>query len=422
MRFLTCCLLSSAIVIPAAAEAVTLKPIIDARLRYETVDQTGIARDANAVTARGRLGLEASSGPFVFLVESEATLAIDNNYFSGVSRNSATYPIVADPQNIELNRIQLQYKGLPKTVVTVGRQRINLDDQRFVGAVGWRDNEQTFDAVRAEWTGIPNLKVDLTYSWSDRTIWGIDGGRNGFTQRPQAIDGDNVFANASYKSKYGTLTGFYYRVDQDEPVVALLRNSSQTIGGRFAGSVPITKKVKFSYVASFARQSSIDTNPLRYSANYILADYTLDVAALKIGAGIESLGHDSTVTTKATGLPFVGGFAVQTPLATLHKFQGWADKFLTTPAAGLNDYYGSLGYGWKKVGPFDMISTTAVYHQFHSIATKIRYGDEVDLQLLAKVKKYTFTAKYADYKRHGAADFAGDATTKKFWLSAEWSF
>jgi hypothetical protein len=418
MRFLTCCLLSSAVAIPAAADAFTLKPIIDARLRYETVDQTGSPQKANAVTARARLGVEATNGPFSFLVESEATMAIDKDYFSGVNTKSATFPIVADPENIELNRIQIQYKGLPKTIVTVGRQRINLDDQRFVGAAGWRDNEQTFDAVRAEWTAIPNLKVDLTYSWSDRTIYGIDGGKNGFTQRPQSIDGDNVFANAAYKFKYGTLTGFYYRVDENEPVAALLRNSSQTFGGRFAGSYPFTKQVKFSYVGSYARQSSIDTNTLRYAANYFLADVALDVAALKFGAGFESLGHDNSVTTKAAVFRPTG-FSVQTPFATLHKFQGWADKFLTTPDAGLNDYYGSIGYGWKKVGPFDTIGTTAIYHRFESIAGNIRYGDEIDLQLLAKVKKYTFTAKYADFDGRGVAGFV---TTKKFWLSGEWSF
>src|SRR6185436_13070135 len=152
MRFLTCCLMSSAALLPAAAQAVKLKPIVDTRLRYENVDQAGLAKDANALTARARLGVEATEGPLSFLVEAEGTLALNESYFSGLNRK-ATYPIVADPENIELNRIQVQYKGLPGTVVTAGRQRINLDDQRFVGSVGWRQNEQTFDAVRVEWSG-----------------------------------------------------------------------------------------------------------------------------------------------------------------------------------------------------------------------------------------------------------------------------
>lgn len=422
MRFLTCCLLSSAVLIPAAANADGLKPIIDTRFRYENVDQTGVAKEANALTARARVGVEATEGKFSAIVEIEGTAALNGKYFNGVNRKSAIYPIVADPENIEFNRVQIQYKGLPKTVVTVGRQRINLDDQRFVGAAGWRQNEQTFDAVRVENTYIKDLKVDVTYSWSDRTIYGLNGGENGFTNRPQSIDGDNVFANAAYKTKYGTATAFYYRIDENEPVVALLRNSSATYGGRFAGTYAFSKTVKWNYAVSYARQTSNKTNPLIYAADYYLADGSFDIKAFKLGAGVEVLGSDKTVTTKATGLPFAGGFAFQTPFATLHKFQGWADKFLTTPAQGIVDYYGSAGYGWKKVGPFDTIAVSAIYHRFDSDVGKINYGEEYDAQIVAKVKKYTFTAKYADYERKGIASFTGDADTKKFWLSAEWAF
>ena len=421
MRFLTCCLISSAALLPATAQAVKLKPIIDTRLRYENVDQTGIAKQADALTARARLGIEATEGSFSFLVEAEGTMALSERYFSGVNRK-LLFPIVADPENVELNRIQIQYKGLPGTVITAGRQRINLDDQRFVGSVGWRQNEQTFDAVRVEWAAIKNLKLDLTYSWSDRTIWGVDGGKRGFTSRPQAMGGDDVFANASYKTPYGSLSGFFYRIEEDKPVVALLRNSSSSFGARFSGSRPLNKTIKWTYTLSYAHQQDIGANPLDYSADYFLAEGSLDIAALKLGAGVEQLGADRTVSVKATGLPFAGGFAFQTPFATLHKFQGWADKFLTTPAQGITDYYGSAGYGWKKVGPFDLITATAVYHRFHSDVASIHYGNEIDLQLQAKMKKYTFTAKYADYQRKGIASFAGDADTKKFWLSAEWAF
>ena len=39
-----------------------------------------------------------------------------------------------------------------------------------------------------------------------------------------------------------------------------------------------------------------------------------------------------------------GTIGFSTPLATLHKFQGFADVFLTTPASGITDAYGKLGY------------------------------------------------------------------------------
>ena len=412
MKFPTRILMSSAIgmaiAAPAAAAPFKFKPLVDTRLRYEHVEQVGLTEDAEAVTIRARLGGELSNGPWSFLAEAEGTLAINEDYNSGIN-GKALFPIVADPENIELNRIQVQYKGIPKTVVTVGRQRINLDDQRFVGSVGWRQNEQTFDAARIEWSGVKNLKVDLTYSWSARSIWGIDG----FGARPQAMQGDNFFVNASYTTKIGALTGFAYLVDEDEPTqVALLRNSSQTYGARFAGAYPLSKAVKLSYVASYASQSDYAKNPVSYSADYYLGELGIEAKGFKLLGGYEVLGSDQT----AAGAPG-SVFAFQTPFATLHKFQGWADKFLTTPANGVQDAYGSLSYTKAKVGPFASISGTVAYHDYKSDKLSMDYGTEWNFQLLAKVKKYTFILKYADYN---ADSFVTD--TKKFWASVEWAF
>ncbi|WP_293880406.1 alginate export family protein [Sphingomonas sp.] len=388
---------------PAFADPITIKPVIDARLRYEHVDQEPLTRDADAVTARLRAGFEAKTGVFSFLAEAEGTLAIDNHYNSGTNGRTG-FPTVADPQNVELNRLQLQYRGLPKTVVTVGRQRINLDDQRFVGSVGWRDNEQTFDAARVEWSGVTNLKADVTYSWSDRTIWGIDGGNRFGPARYQAIGGDNVFANVSLKTKVGTLTGFTYLVDQDEPLV--LGFSSATYGGRFAGSHAIRPALKLTYAASYARQTDYARNPHRYVANYYAGELGLGIKAFSIGAGAEVLGADNGVALTS----------FQTPLATLHRFNGWADKFLVTPPDGLKDIYGSLGYGWKNSGPFDAISLAAIYHRYSSDRNDRRYGDEIDVSASAKVKRTSFTLKYANYQAHGFA-----TETSKFWASIEWA-
>lgn len=388
---------------PALADPLTLKPFVDARLRYEQVEQDGLPRDADAVTARVRAGIEAKSGDWAVLIESEATLAIVEDYNSGLNGKTA-FPIVADPQTIELNRAQLQYRGLPKTVVTAGRQRITLDDQRFVGAAGFRDNEQTFDAARIEWSGVRNLKADITYAWNNRTIWGIDGGNRFGPARYQGIGGDNIFASLAWTTKLGTLTGFAYLIDQDELLV--LRNSSQTYGARFAGTQPLSPAVKLGYALSYARQSDHAGNPNDYAANYYTADASIEVKAFKIGGGYEVLGADNGAALTS----------FQTPLATLHKFNGWADKFLVTPPGGLRDSYGSIGYGWTKAGPFDAIALTAAYHRFDSDRLGQHYGDEIDAQLLVKRGRTAAYLKYADYRASG---FATD--TRKLWLSLEWA-
>ena len=396
-------LMAGLVATPALAKPIFIKPIIDARLRYEGVDQAGIAKRADAVTARTRAGFEAKSGDFAFLAETEATLAISDNYNSGVNGRTA-FPIVADPQNIELNRLQLQYRGLPKTVITVGRQRINLDDQRFVGSVGWRDNEQTFDAARVEWSGVKSLKVDLTYSWSDRTIWGVNGGNRYGPARLTAIGGNNIFANAALTTKVGTLTGFAYLVDQDE--VLTRTNSSASYGARFVGAYTFKSKAKLGYALSAARQNDHARNPNRYTASYYAGDLSLGIKTFTLGAGFDILGSDKGIALTS----------FQTPLATLHKFNGWADKFLVTPANGLRDAYGSAGVAWKKIGNIDAITLAAIYHRFGSDRLGLRYGDEIDLSAVAKVKRTTFILKYADYRASG---FATD--TRKLWASIEWA-
>ena len=389
----------AAVAHPAAAQE--LKPLVDARLRHEFVDQDGFARDANAVTARVRAGVEAGTGDFALLAESEATFAIHEGSNSGLNGRTR-FPLVPDPENVELNRLQLTYRGLPKTVLTAGRQRIALDDQRFVGNVGWRQNEQTFDAVRLEWAGVKGVKADLSYVWSVRTIWGIDGAG----ARPTAIGGDNLFATLAYATPVGTLTGFAFAVDQDEAAVNAFQLASQSYGVRLAGARPLSKAAKLSYALSYARQSDLGRNPNDYLASYYLADFALDAAGLRFGLGYEELG-----AAKA------GAFtSFQTPLATLHKFQGWADKFLITPPNGIRDLYASLGYA-RKLGSLGPVSVQAVYHRFNSDRLDQRYGDELDLLASMKRGRYTLTAKYAGYD---AGMFATD--TDKAWLQLDWAY
>ena len=203
MKRLAIGLLAGWIAAPSVAAGINVKPMLDTRLRWENVDQDGTAKEANAVTFRARIGAEFSSGDWRLLAEGESTAPIVEHYFSGLN-GKTQYPLVGDPANFELNRFQLQYKGIKKTTVTAGRQRINIEDQRFVGAAGWRQNEQTFDAARIEYGDSKGLQLDLTYAWSNRTIWGIEG--KGLRQ--QAISGDNFFATTSYPTPVGKLTGF----------------------------------------------------------------------------------------------------------------------------------------------------------------------------------------------------------------------
>jgi len=385
---------------PACAQELTLKPIAEARLRYELVDQDGLMENADALTFRARGGVQATHGSLSATVVGQGTLAIIDDYYDGVN-GVAARPIVADPQNVALYIAQVQYKAKAATL-TAGRQKIALDDERFVGNVAFRDNAQTFDAVRAEITPAKGLKLDVAYAWSVRTIWGIDG----TGARQQAVRGDNVFANLSYVTPIGAVTGFAYLVDQDEAAVQAFRLSSQTYGIRLAGSQALSKAVKFAYQLSYARQSDYHANPNNYSAEYWLADATLDLKGWKLNVGHEVLGADQGAVLTS----------FQTPLGTNFKFQGWADKFLTTPANGIRDLYVGGGYGWKQLGPLAAVSLGATWHRFDSDRADQHYGDEIDVLISGKLKKTALSIRYAHYDAKVTA-----TDTDKFWLQADWS-
>jgi hypothetical protein len=383
----------------AQAQDIALKPLGEARLRYESVGQDGLAADADALTLRVRAGIEAKSGPWSALIEGQGNLAIADDYFDGL-HGPAARPLTADPQNIALSRAQLRFSQSAFTL-TAGRQRLAFDDERFVGSVPFRQNGQSFDAVRAEIAPVKGVKADLAYAWSVRTIWGIDGAG----ARQQAVSGDNLFGNLSVATPAGKLAAFAYLVDQDEAAMQGYRLSSQSYGLRFEGSQPVGK-AKLAYQLSYARQSDWHRNPSDYAADYWLADITADLGGPRIGAGYEILGSDDGAALTS----------FQTPLATGFKFQGWADKFLTTPPDGVRDLYASAGWSWKTVGPLQGVTLQAVYHDYRSDRASRAYGDEIDLLASAKLGKCTASARYANYDADG---FATD--TEKFWLQLDWT-
>jgi Alginate export len=382
----------------------TFDPIIDARLRYEGVDTPTL--DADAVTVRIRAGAELkhNSGLSV-LAEAEGNLAIlsDYNAFPFTISDGQRRPgfaVVADPMTVELNRLQVQYKS-KRVTVTVGRQRINLDDQRWVGAVGWRQNEQTFDAVRGE-AKLGPVSLDGTFAISQRTIWGIDAGPRA------AFDGDFVFLGAGTKLGPVNLKAFSYLLNYDPAeqlgALAIGNADTQTYGLRASTSLKLSPKDALNLTASYARQFDWKTNPVDYSAEYITAEAGLGFGPFGITAAYEKLGADNDR-------------AVQTPMATLHKFNGWADLFLTTPAGGLEDWYGGATIKFPKVKALPGLNAAVTFHRFESDAGSIHYGDEWDASLGFKLGRVGLLVKYADYN----ADLFG-TDTRKFWLQLEVGF
>ena len=388
----------------AIGDGFSIDPIVEGRLRHEHVDTPTV--DADAVTVRLRAGAELKhKSGLALLAEGEGTFAplTDYNAFPFAiadNQRRTGYAVVADPMNVELNRLQVQYKSKPLTV-TLGRQRINLDDQRFVGSVGWRQNEQTFDALRAE-AKLGPISLDGAYAISQRTIFGIDAGPR------LAYDGSFTFLGAGAKLGPVGIKAFAYLLDYDpaEQLGALSTSNAdtQTYGARAVAAFKLAPRASLNLAASYARQSDWKNNPATYAADYVAADAGLSFGPIGVNAGYEKLGSD-------------GGFAVQTPMATLHKFNGWADLFLTTPAAGLEDWYGGASIKFPQARALPGLNAAVTYHRFESDVGSVHYGNEWDASIGFKLGRTNLLAKFADYN---AAGYGTD--TRKIWLQLEFAY
>ncbi len=381
------------------------KPIFAARLRYEDVNQSGLARrKGDALTLRTVLGYEtAPINNFTGTLEFEDVRGVmDNDDYNDGINGRTRFPQILDPESTEVNRAQIAFAGISKTIVTAGRQRVILDNERFVGNVGWRQNEQTYDGVRIDNTSLPNTA--FTYMFVNRVnrFLGDDNPVGNFK-------GDTHLANLSYNVmlggfNWGKATAYTYLLDL-ENARAL---STETYGVRFAGAHPITHTWKVLYSAEYADQSDYKTNPGNFNNDYYMGE--LGLTKDKV------LGGSLTGTANYEVLSAEKGIGFSTPLATGHKFAGWADVFTAaTPGTGLEDREAMLVYTRKQVPGIDVLRLTAAWHDFESDGGNINYGDETNLMVTADVwKRVVLLAKYANYD---ADRFATDR--KKIWFSAE---
>jgi len=364
---------------------------INARLRYEGVTQAGL-RDANAVTLRARLGYTtAAFRGWRAMAELENITAADGDAYSqaGLNAGAAGRASVGDPETTELNQAFLSYQH-GETILSAGRQRLVLENARFVGDVSWRQNQQTFDAITAQDRSLP--RTTLTYAFLNRIHRPL-GDRH-----PQGnwASSSHIF-NAAYAGlPGGTLAGYGYLLD----LPGSRANSCATYGASFSGSAVISGDLRLLHRLEFARQTDHGSSPLSYSAGYHSLELGLGVPAGSLTLGQERLGADHTA-------------AFRTPIATLHAFNGWADVFTTTPAAGLRD-----GYARASVNLPAAVTLNVIFHRFTLDRTGARAGDEWNAQLIRKFgAAWAAMVKWADFRR----DAAAFSNVRKLWFQLEFN-
>lgn len=383
---------------------------LNARLRYEHVDQSTFTEDANALTIRTRFGY--TSAPlhgFQGMVEGEnvENIGSDQNYNAAGANRTPNKPVIADPETTEINQAWLGYSYTNWVSAKVGRQRIVLDNHRFIGDVGWRQNMQTYDAGTIESKPLPDFSLFYSYLWEANRVFGdVDGLAR--TSANRDFDSDSHLLNVSYSGcKYGRLVGYAYLLDLENR--AGMANSCATYGGYFAGSTPVSERVSIGYRGEFAWQTDYANSPQDYGAEYYNIEASATVKPVSFGAGYEVLG---TGSNDGTGPGSVG---FRTPLATLHAFNGWADVFLATPAKGLRDLYGFV----QVTLPGD-VPVRAVVHTYEADNGGADFGHEFNLMASKKFgKHWTALAKYAYYD--GKA-LPARFDVHKLWAQLEFNF
>lgn len=380
---------------PSFQEALTGgKPQFNLRLRLENVHDDAFARTSSAPTFRARLGYETRSWHHATLLFEVDHLGLWGGEAYNSSRNGRVdRPLVTDPPATDLNQAALKISTKQDDLI-VGRQRIVLDNQRFIGGSAWRQNEQTFDAATWRTRRVP--RVVLTYSYLDNVnrVFGPDPG----SPPPDLRTHGHILHGAIDLKAAGKISAFGQWLDVlNSPALA-----HQNVGALWTGSYPVGKRWKLPWSVSYVRQQDYGTNPTSYAAHYYQFELGLAREDVGLRAGVELLSGDATRSERR----------FQTPLATLHAFQGWADKFLTTPPQGIRDSYVAVtGRRWG----FD---SQLAWHDFRAEAVSRRYGSEWDVSVSRKLGANTeLLLKAAQYD---AAGFARD--TRKLWLQVSTSF
>lgn len=359
------------------------KTSLDLRLRSEWVDDS-VKEQANAQTLRTVLGYKTGDyHGFKAFIEFEDVGNFGREYYnSGIPGGNTKYATIADPEVTQVNQVYLEGYGFK-----AGRQKIIFDNARFVGDVGWRQNDQTFDAV-----GYTNSTLIKDFTVTADYVTKLNP-PNGIT-RPVKAPMLNL-RYAAFPAARASL--FYYATEElDSAAAGNLTAASWQHGGlRVDGSI-----ADFLYEASFAQQSAYAdaTEATVADANY----YDLQLG-YKIGP----------VTVKAQHEVLEKGF--KTPFATLHAFNGWADRFLATPANGLQDS------NLKVLAKFAGVNFVLAGHMFKADENSDKFGNEIDfsagyqifknLSVLAKMAKYS-----ADSETAALTGTVANKDLSKYWL------
>jgi hypothetical protein len=359
---------------------------VEARARIEQRNEQG-SDNSWAGTFRIRPGFYLGKDEgFAAFAQTEHTLAFTDDYKSGpqpqLTPNRDGNTPILDPENNELNQLYAQYKGFGG-LARVGRQRIIYDNAAFIGNVGWRQNEQTFDAANINYD-VASLKLKYAYMNRVNRIFGTDA-----VQGAKSLQGDSHIFNASCGFGEHQATGYIYLMDFDKQNF----NPSNSANNNTYGLSTDLKTACGNLHIEGAYQTEAGDK----------ADYEAGYGHIIFGRQFGNFQWN--LATEYLGKGFV------TPLATVHAFNGFADVFindrlgLSEKGQGLTDFY--TGVSTKAAD----ITFKSNIHGFFDDSVKDFYGWEIDAVAIKPITEdIKAIAKFAQFFGDDSSVYNNDVT------------
>ncbi len=355
------------------------QPDLNIRIRYENVDQDNALKKAQGFTVRTRLGFTTAP-----LMKTSAHIDINDvrTLIDDFAPENDIYSPISDPADTQLNQAYLYAQPNEALSLKIGRQRLVINNGRFIGNSGWRQKEQTFDAVTALYE-VDSLQLTMAY------IKQV----NGVTETFDANDADNIVANISYQmTDQAQFSAYHYGIDQTSAIETKIDTTGLRITGQSGD------QLQFLYAVDYASQKNHLKNNI---AEYKFLSLGFGYEAIELLANYEVLGTDD------------GLYGFQTPLASKHGFNGWADVWSETPNQGLEDLSVQLSTQvW-------LTTWILAVHDYSSNQSGDDFGSEINLSAIKSFKdRYILGFKYATY--NSANNIRVD--TEKVWFWGEIKF
>lgn len=436
----------------------TGKNMTSFRLRYENVQQDGLQpnnlsnptnslnptrlddiKDANALTLRSLIGWQtAPYHNFSFAAQLINVSKLDDNFNDGTNsfrtngasnqNNRIEYAKVVDPDHTDINQLYVDWTGIKNTRVRAGRQQVNLDNVRFIGDIAFRQVMQVFDGVSVFNKSIPDTELFVAHFEKVNQIFTTE--RNG---NLEIINARYRISPTEFLVGYGYLSNFENLGLGNAWFGAGAANlaadqSNKTFGIRLDGTHPFTPNYRAHYTAEYAKQSDYKQGDDRIDAHYykLGGGFGIDNFNLRVDQELLSSNKNQ--------------YAFQTPFGTNHLFQGWVDKFLVTPRAGIKDSFVTATYRYGDFvffADYHVLNSDEDFYTVNGGATRSgnRYGTEWNAAVTWNIDKNWMT-KF-EYGKFSEDDhFAAAANvisnpagirgrvrdTEKLWLTAMYTF